>query len=336
MPFVAKEEVQELHTLRSENERMAAQLSEFQEMRPHLALAEEIRNEIVAALENNDQGLDARTIAEQAYSNVLKRKVDEARDEVAAKYEQEHRRNLYERLLGEVATSEGDDISKKVRDKVETDPEMATQLRDSARKELAARATDVVRKEITEEQQAVINEEADRQIGLDRLDVKLALDGELDLSSDDVIQKIKPGDKVLLFYTKKNEGKRRQYVELVWAKDAKGKEGWVFRTASDTLSDKAGDTQAIDENRFVTVGVLNKDFDSGEDVVQPNKLVVGKQLVLSQKNARGTMQHIRLFYQKEDRYNSYYGRYDHEGVAIELAGTDFQTKDIQFFSASAA
>src|SRR4051794_5235119 len=102
MPFVAKEEVQELQTLRAENERMATQLAEFEEMRPHLLLAEEIRNEIVAALENNEQGLDARAIAEQAYSNVLKRKADEARDEVAARYEQEHRRNLYERLLGEV------------------------------------------------------------------------------------------------------------------------------------------------------------------------------------------------------------------------------------------
>lgn len=335
MPFVAKEEVQELQTLRTENERMAAQLADFEEMRPHLLLAEEIRNEIVAALENNQEGLDARSIAERAYSNVLKRKVEEARDEVAARYEQEHRRSLYERVLGEVATSEGDDISKKVRTRVETDPELAVELKESARKELAARATDVVRQEITAEQHAVLDKEAERQIGLDRLDVKLALDGELDLASDEVRQQIKPGDKVELFFPLNdayNQKGKRGRILLVWAKDANGKEGWVFDSSSETFFDQSGYTIKVDSDRFVRIASLNKDFETGDDVVQADKLVVGRQVVLIQKNGKNAQKTLKLEYKQKDSWGDYRGGRE----KVMLAGSDFQTKDIQFFSASAA
>lgn len=331
MPFVAKEEVQELETLRAENERMAEQLAEFEEMRPHLQLAEEIRTEIIAALENNEDGLDARSIAERAYSNVLRRKVEEARDEVAARYEQEHRRNLYERLLGEIATNEGDEISHQVREKVETDPELAVQLRDSARKELAARAKDVVRGEVTAAQQEVINSEAKRQVELDHLDVKLAVDGELDLCTDEVVGRVMPGDKVVLFFEKEDSNKSRGRLELIWVKDANGKEGWVFNSCSEEIVDMYVRPREIEKNKFLQVGVVNQDLDNGQEIVQSNKLIIGKQLVVTQKVSKEKSNNYKLFYKA---FNMYYGN-STKAVPIQLLGSDFQTKDIQFFSASA-
>jgi hypothetical protein len=195
MPFVSKTNLEELQ---QQNQHLSQEVAEFDEMRPHLALATEIRTEIINLL-GGPQDLSAQEIGELAYQKVLRAKVDEARDEVAARYEQEHRRSLYERVLGEIATTEGESISEKVKIKVETDPKVALELQKSARRELAARAEAVVRDKITAEQAVVINLEADRQIELDRFDVRLALNRELDLNDAHLKESIKPGDIVEFF-----------------------------------------------------------------------------------------------------------------------------------------
>ena len=324
MPFFVPES--ELQGLRAQNDHMRAELEGFAEMAPLLRLAEEVRTEIVAVLEV-ETSLDAREISERAYMRVLSRHMDEARDEVAARYEQEHRRSLYERLLGEVATTEGGAIAEQVKQKVETDPELALELQRSARKELAARATDVVRSQITAEQEAIIDQEAERQIALDRLDVQLALDRELHLKSEEVTKLLRPGDKVELFY--EMEKNRRGRVLLTWTKDVKGKEGWVYASCSEQLVEPTGySTYEPDTDRFVQIGCVNKDLDDGKDVAELNKLVVGRQVAFMQKRPNGTVKTQKLTYRD---------RYGYSGSTVQplvLLGTDFQTKDIVFTNAS--
>lgn len=327
--FVPQEVLDQADTLRDQNERMAAELAGYEEMRPLLQLAEEVRGEITAYFDTRPD-LNAPEIAERAYQNVLARHMDKARGEVTARYEQEHRRGLYEKLLGEVATNEGPVISEQVRVRVETDPDLAQELRVSARKELMARATDVVRSEITAEQEVIINQEAERQLALDRLDVRLALDRELDLTTPEVTGLLKPGDKVELFFS--TEARKRERLVLTWMKDAKGKEGWVYTSSSKILLNDGGYEAKIADNRFVDVGIIHKDLENGKPVPQIDKLVIGMPLMLVQKTDNGRPKTTELSYRK----NSSNYPYSSSIEPVVLAGTDFQTKDIVFTNASGA
>lgn len=291
-------------------------------MRPHLALAAEIRTEIVDLL-GGPNDLSAQEIGELAYQKVLRAKVDEARDEVAARYEQEHRRSLYERLLGEIATSEGETISEQVKTKVETDPKLALDLQESARRELAARAQEVVRSKITGEQAEVINREADRQVELDRFDVRLALDRELDLKDAHLKESVKPGDIVELFF--KNTGGRRGRLILTWTKDAKGHEGWLFTSCSEPLVNKDNSTLTVRADKFISIGCKNKDLQEGTDIIEADKLCVGLPIVLLQANGKHPSQ-ISLNMGRHDSYN----HFNTNQMPLVLEGTDFQTKSIIF------
>lgn len=326
MPFITREELDQLHR---QNDELAQQLGQFEEMRPHLLLAEELRAELVGFLTRRGD-LDAREIGEQAYQNVLQKHVQEARDEVVASYEQQHRRSLYERLLGEVATTEGAAISEQITQKVETDPELAVELRDSARNELAARAKEVVRTKITAEQKAVIDKEADRQIELDRLDVRLALDGELSLKSEAVTSLVRPGDKLELFYDRGNS--KRGHITLVWTKDVNDKEGWILAEPKETIySQDRYDvwSNKLTANRFVQIGCVNKDLQTGKSVIQTDRLVTGLPIVLVTKGTNGKQ--LQLHYTDQSYGYSYHDSYK----PMVLKGSDFQTKDLSFHSASA-
>ncbi|MCA9330983.1 hypothetical protein KC957_02965, partial [Candidatus Saccharibacteria bacterium] len=153
MPFVPRGDLEQLE---AQNKALTAELSQLADMAPHIELAMQIRDQIISVMDDNPDFSTAE-IGEVAYRMVLDQQIGQARDEVAAQYEQAHRRTLYDRLLSEVDDAEGSDISHQIRTKVETDPDLATELRESARQELAARAMDVVRGEVTAEQQEVID-----------------------------------------------------------------------------------------------------------------------------------------------------------------------------------
>ncbi|HSX43025.1 MAG TPA: hypothetical protein VLF59_02965 [Candidatus Saccharimonadales bacterium] len=323
MPFVPKSE---LAALQDENAEMAERLRQYDEMRPFLQLAGELRDELVTRV-TDDPTMSPQQIGELAYRKVLETHIDQARDEAAAEYEQQHRRTLYERLLGEIAVAEGASISDKVRNRVETDPELALELRNSARKELAARATNVVRGEISEEQQEVVNREAERQVELDRLDVEFALEGRLDVSAEKLQRWIRPGDKVELLYGDEGRGKRRDRIVLTWTKDSKDKEGWVYTHCSGKLVSDQGYNPKIETNRFVRIASVGYDLEAGKDVRTDDTLVAGQPIVLLQRTNNGSTRTIEL--KTKTRRPDDYGAYSTSEPVI-LRAIDFQTRDIEF------
>ncbi len=320
MPFVPASKYEQL---RADNARMHDALDEFEEMRPFLDLATEVRDEIVRILAERGD-LDAPEIGEQAYQSVLQRHASEARDEVVARYEQQHRQTLYERLLGEIAINDGDEILAEVKQRLETDPALALELRDSARRELAARAIDVVRTEISAEQDLIVQAEADRQIKLDHFDVRLSLERKLDLNDPELLALLQPDDKLDLLIDIGN-GKRGR-VSLIWTKDAADHLGWAYGGSSEQLIELESRAQlSVNRHRFVEAGVSNVDMVRGTEVVQPGQLVVGLPLVLQQNTPNGGRKIIKLAYTPRDTYHAY-GAYE----IAKLIGMDLQTKNLVF------
>lgn len=317
MPFVPRGD---LELLESHNKALTAELSQFAEMAPHLALAQQIRDQIITVMDENPDFSTAE-IGEVAYRMVLDQQIDQARDDVAARYQQAHRRTLYDRLVSEVDDSEGSDISERIRTEVETDPELATELRESARQELAARALDVVRGEVTAEQQQVINAEADRQIELDRLDVKLAYDGELDIAQPEVKSQLKPGDRLVLYALDEKRQKRQFVVE--WCEDVNGATGWCVAETDMKIMDTDGYEAKVSANKFVNVGCINHDMQQGTELFVRDMLKVGAPLAITQRTKNGK---DKIFKLKFDRYS-----YSSAPLAT-LSGSDFQTKTLRFYS----
>lgn len=318
MPFVSRDE---LDGLQAQNKALAAELSQFAEMRPHLELATTIRDQIISLLDESPE-MSSAEIGEVAYGMVLEEKIHEAKDEVAARYEQEHRRSLYERLLTEVEETEGAEIDESIRIQVETDPDLSLELRDSARRELAARALDVVRGEVTQEQQAVINKEAERQIKLDRLDVALAFNGKLNIASEGVVSLLEPGDRVELFFETKT--KERKRMVLKWVEDVNGRLGWILPKSNLSIFDAGNYSTKLGANLFVVVGVEDADMLAGSTSFQPNLLRIGEPIVFSQRSGKKT----KVFYPRYAKRSTTYYR---ETEPVILLGTDFQTKDLKFY-----
>ena len=303
---------------------LEAQLAELEPMTPHLQLAQMLRDEMVALMgPDGSPELSPQQIGELAYKNVLQKSIDKARDDLTARYEQNYRKELYDRVIQEVEETEGPTILADVRAKIEADPELMVELHASARKELGARAIGVVQEEITVDQQEIVDDEAERQLLLDHLDVQFALDRELDLEAVKIAETLEPGDKLTIY---RNGDKDKRYpLVLIWTKDAKGKEGWVWlRTPSDTLQQNSdGYWKPIQPKGdvFVKVGVQDKDLESGTKIIQENKLVVGLPLV--------------LITPKGGKISPTYGSTNYSGYSAQthdfiVESTDFQTKDLVF------
>ena len=331
MPRISKEEQMRTD---SKIDYLEEELEELKPLTPFLEIAKQLKEETQrlinakypadgSAPSAESYGYEFEDIGELAYKNILIRSVEQAREELVAKYEQQHRRDLYTRIIGEIESNEGDDIAKGVRTKIETNPDIAKELRASAREELGARAVGIIHTEINAEQQEVVNREAERQLGLDRLDVKFALDGELDLVGDDLMELLEPGDKLELYYDTDKD--KRSPMTFKWVKDANNLEGWVFVKAGDSVVVKANSGQwnkikPMDDT-FVTLGVINKDLENGKDVIQPNKLVVGLPLIIVPVKGKPIIPNRST----NLSYGSHYGM-----QPILVAATDFQTKDLVF------
>ncbi len=344
MPRISK---QEQADQQRREDRLRDELREYEPYRQYLPLAKDLQDSVRALIEAKypadgsvpdpetfqydfedvDDIVFARArerlIQEdmEPYIGMFIRIIRELRDKSKASMEQDHRAELYKRVLSQIEHEEGADIMEEVRQKIETNPEIAVDARDSARREIGARAMGVISDEISEKEQELVNATAERQRELDMLDVKFAFDKELDLASASVKKLIEVGDKLLLHCeTKKGEKKT---LVFVWTKDANDGLGWVCETPEQErlhYRKGNGDMPSISKlsDRFVSVGVVNRDLRNGRDVVQLDKLVVGLQPVIMPS---GGKEH-RIQY----RDNSYYSSYD----PITIVGTDFQTKDLVF------
>jgi len=346
MPFIKETE---LENLQNKVEYLEEELHRLKPYASFLELAKSISEETVRLIREKYTGnpdefhpesvhYDFDEIGQIAYENVLNNEVEKAKRELAADYESKHRKDLYDKVLNEIAESEGMDISEEVRVKIETDPTLAVELRDSARKEIGARALGQVHAEITKEQEAIVEAEADRQVALDRLDVLFAHDGELDLSSEKVKALVKPGDKLVLL---SGNPKKAHKLVFVWSKDANDAEGWISsKDNSEKLSghkptgSSAHYELSLITDRFTTIASENKDLQTGEDVLQVNELVAGLPIVLIPSFVGRPSQKHNIRPHIPTKYDDYYGGYGSQRVLqadpFTLTGIDFQTKDLVF------
>lgn len=315
----------EIEQRERENQRMAERLLEIDGMKPIIDLAYTLRDEITTVLDTHPE-LSTKAIGELAFRAALEDQVSRAREDLVAEYEQVHRTVLYERVLEEVKLEEGDDISELVRLQVETDPALAIELRDSARRELAARAMHDVTLAITAEQQKVIDAEAERQIKLDKLDVELASSGVLTPQGREVVDLLKPGDTVRLYF-EPIKGKTREHFELRWEEDVQGDMGWVYVGSSDNVSwsDKSGYTTTVDTKRFAMPSTMHFDGRTGDSVPEVNRLRVGMRPLIGRVGKKSGKQSY-LYPTVKSGSRSYDSQ---PGI---LSGSDFRTKTLNFYS----
>jgi hypothetical protein len=314
MPFVPRETYEEMH---AHNAAMTAELQRIQGMGPIIELAQTLQGEIMELLDTHPE-FSASKIGELAYRMALEDGVDAARDELVAEYEQAHRRVIYQHILADVEATEGDAIEASVRQRVETNPELAVELRDSARRELAARALDVVRTEVTAEQQAVIDAEAERQIELDRLDVELAKSGRLDLVAKNLGELLVPGDYVVLYV--QGDTEEPLAIQFKWIQDAYQHRGWVYDSSPRKIVWDRFDIN-LRTDIFAHLGTASHDMMRGNSVVIRDTLEVGRTPVVVREGARGKDTAVHPSIQVGSRL-----------VAPTLLGTDFRTRDLQFYS----
>lgn len=314
MPFVKRDT---LSTLHDKNRALTETVQNFQEMGVHIALAGELRDEIIRIMHEYPD-IPGSEVGELAYRLVLDRETENARAEIVTKYEQTHRRVLYEQVVADIETAEGQEISEAVRLKVETDPDLAQELRDSARRELAARAMGVVRQAITGEQEQVIASETERQIQLDRFDVRFALDGRLDLTRGDLLRVLQPEDKLKMYFKVPNRNEPG-CLTLQWRQDAHNNKGWVYEDASTQIRTTHGQIYTPNKDRFINLVTLNKDLKRGISVEEADIITSSFPLALGSYTAKGKLQSNPLFTDYQQQH------------PVVITGIDLQTRDLYFY-----
>ena len=286
MPFISHDDLEMFEANTRRKEVLESLFNEFEDLPGILRLAGVIKEEVSAALDDRID-LSTSEIGDLAYKKAYDAYYSEAHDEIVAKFEQDHRTKLYKQVIEEVEDSEGESIFKDVKDRLDTDPELAVELRESARKELAAKALGVVTQEITDEQQEIINEEAERQVELDRLDVEFAVDGELDLLRDDVTSLVEPGDVLQIYFNSGNARYKDGSVTLQWTSDVNSKTGWVAIDSDGYFYGSDGYSLQIPSDRFLTVGCVLPDLREAKTQPVANTLKAGTPLALTHNNSKG-------------------------------------------------
>jgi hypothetical protein len=310
MPFVPSGEYDRL-TARSEI------LEGYESMGAIILLAQTLKDELVAHMTQFPDAT-AEEVGDLAYQRVFEIEENRAKDAIVAEYEQAHRLELYGRVIDEVKETEGPTIYEDVKRRLESDPELAVELRDSARKELGARALSYVTDIITDEQREIINHEAERQIELDRLDVELAVDGELDLIRDDVVELLEPNDRLVLFF-KGDRGNQGEMV-LLWREDVNGNLGWVLDKTNQRIYDKNGNPDRMPKNKFIIPGSLQNDLVEASLVSVPNVLKAGLPLAFMTQDKTGEIKTLVTKVAKSG----------YEMTYPELIRSDLQTRTLFF------
>jgi hypothetical protein len=205
---------------------------------------------------------------------------------------------------------------------VETDPQIAVELNNRAMAALGEEAAHEVMRDLMETKRAAIEREEQRQIELNRLDVKLALTGELDLADKELVGLLEHGDKLKLFY-EDAYGIKGDFT-LCWHVADADSHWWRLDSSSKTLlkvSDNLYQKHALDINKsmFVWIAAIDTDMQTGEDKWVRNKLKIGLPIGMEQGK------HFNKVGTESEKYND-------ANSQIILTGSDFQTKDIRFFS----
>ncbi len=319
MPFVNSDDWERLQ---QDNINMAGELARYRAISGVMGLAVILQQEIADRLE--DPTMSPSQIGDEAYLAVLSSSLGEARKQLVTEYEEAHRTELYKRAVDEVRALEGDNLLCQAREKIETNPELMVELRESARKELSARAIDIIKGEITAEQQDFIDKEAERQLALDRLDVEFAVEGELDLFRDDINELLHPGDMLILTY-KGSYGQQKRLV-LVWTKDAKEQLGWGFESSQEEILYTAGGyTRTIGPDKFLYVGSVQNDMVKGRPVDTQNVLKRGCEVLFEVDGEKGKYTKLDAFIRNRDNYTN-------SRKPVVLEAIDFRTRSIVFNS----
>lgn len=252
----------------------------FNSLEPLLRFALMARDSIMADLENRPD-LSSSEIGDRAYELVKEAVVDDVRRKLIQEREEESRAEYYQRVREEVEAKEGHAIYEQVEERINSDPELQVKLRKSAREEIMKRASVKVEGVISAEEEIILEEEAQRQIELDRLDVRFAVDGQLDLKEVGVKDILKPGDNLLI---RVRNGGYGDSINLRWTKDVNDREGWII-----VEKDKLYDSQRslVNTDQFVEIGSEVFDLEDGTKVETANVLKKERALAFFTKTKKG-------------------------------------------------
>jgi hypothetical protein len=324
MPFVSGEEWRRVNDANAD---LAQRLHDWEALGPFLDIARQLQSHVVELL-----ATDATTeeVGRLAYMSVMTAQAEKARNEVAAKYEQEHRRTLYEQVLKEIEAKEGSSIMADVVTRLETDTTLALELHESARKELTARAKGVIAEQVTTEQARIIDAETDRQIALDRFDVAFALSGRQDLGDKALAELIKPGDKLAVMFGKDTVG--QSGLLFTWTQDINNAMGWTL-TEPIKESKKRFYTEyskvptgTIPQDRFVVIGTQMPDLVGGHREIKTDTIVAGHPLAISWWGNNGEEgNHVVQTSVRDSEY-----AHSNVNKVPPIASIDFRTRDLQF------
>lgn len=306
--FVKRERVEEL-------ERIAA---EYEADKPFIEDARAIRGEVEKRLQ--EPGLyTAAQIAARAVKHVRELRLQEADAVLFEEYYEESKEELLEKLVDERRETDGARLKEEAKLAVDTNPKLAIELNKRAMADLGVEAAHEVVNDLKEAKRAAMEREKQRLIALNRLDVKLALEGELDLMDQEVLDLLEHGDKLKL-YCKGHEDMQIS-LTLRWHVSDDMSKGWIYETANayvGTFNANLGFRELnLKDTKYVIIGSLDNDMKTGDQKILWGKLKVGLPLGLHQ----GTMNKVNVHNQR----NAY------DVTAARIAGTDFQTKEMHFF-----
>ncbi len=320
-----------LEQLQYENKALNESLYQWQEMRPFLDLAKDVKARILTELEDIE-GRDSAEIGEVAFRSVLESEMERARGDVVKKYERAHRQALYERVVDEVEAVDGENIMAEVQTRLETDPDLLLELRSSARKELAAGYHEGVVQVLSAEQEKIVQAEAERQIELDRIDVAFALDKKINLS-ETVEPHLKPHDTMSVYFNTIGEGKKLPTpIIFEWRVDVNGKAGWVFTEEKNSLQ---GDFDDIPKDKFTDIGTMQPDLEKGEHNYVEDVLTVDTMLCLEWQHTPKTKRYHVIRKTETTRHARHgfdYISSNHyeKKTPLSIRAIDLQTRPVEF------
>jgi hypothetical protein len=322
MPFVSQED---WDRLLSDNMRLSGELNFYRSLGGVIGLARLLQSEISERLEN-EPGMTTSEIGDAAYTAVYAAGVNAVRQQQVTEFQERYRANLCALVV-----EQGERLFEIAKLQIESDPDLMLKLRESARKEISQRAHSTVTATITAEQQEIINEEADRQITLDRFDTEFAVDGELDLHRDDITEAIKPGDTLILTYITAHGSSFEQRLTLRWTADAKCREGWVIEQYGQVRMKHPDGyfREPNDLDKFLFIGSIQKDMVEGITVDIPNVLKQGSPILFAHEVTKGKregeLKKLDIGVPASSNYS-----YSQTIYPLLLKSIDFRTRSLYF------
>lgn len=340
MPFVSKGE---LELIEERTQDMQEELDSYRALEPFLILAQDIRAKTTEMLEDAGSPLmTAQRLGQEAYNAVLARETEalikeglveleemaaKARKDLKKAFTKEVLEQIYQTVFETVREEEGASIETDVREALAADPETKIRMQKKARAELIKLVNAAIAEEIIAEQSAILEKEKARQIELSRLDVQFAQDHELNLESEEVKQLIQVGDR-LEVHTTSGTSNKKVAITFTWTEDVNDKKGWVCTEQPPKLVQFSEGTTGkiskltISSGQFARLGVLNKDLESGKDVVEQDVLVLGKQLAIIRPSGKQILPN----YPKQNLYNAQ----PVGGYFMKIQAVKFKTKNLEF------